>query len=226
MLIAFANTKGGVGKSTIAVHAAGWLSKQGFKVALLDLDKQRSSSVWIAEAAPEITVRVADTPDDCLSEAVALAESHDFVVADAPGGLDDLSRTVLLLAGLAIFPITPSVLDLRSVQGATQTLRYAQQINGGRPEGILVLNRMKSREVISRELQVAAQDLGLRVASNVVRDLQAFRDAAQQGTVVSKLGSRASAATRDVNALLNEVLGDVVKKQVDEQKQGKEVANG
>src|SRR2546421_10408900 len=91
MKIVFTNSKGGVGKSTLAVHLAVWLHDQGAKVALLDLDKQRSSSFWIAQAEPKITVRTSATPEDCASEVRALARSHDFVVGDGPGGLDDVS---------------------------------------------------------------------------------------------------------------------------------------
>ena len=40
---------------------------------------------------------------------------------------------------------------------------FAQSINGGRPEGRLVLNKMKRRGAISRELQTAAPELGLVV---------------------------------------------------------------
>src|SRR5436190_11832571 len=89
MNIVTANSKGGVGKSTLAVHLAVWLHDQGAKVALLDLDKQRSSSTWIARAEQNITVRVAATPEECLSELQNLARSHDFVIGDGPGGLDD-----------------------------------------------------------------------------------------------------------------------------------------
>lgn len=226
MKLVYANTKGGVGKSTLAVHTAAWLHDAGFRVAVLDLDKQRSSSVWIAEAEPNITVRTAETPEDCLAEAQALAGSHDFVVADGPGGLDDLSRTLLLVADLALFPITPSILDLRSVQGATSILRFAQQINGGRPEGRLILNKMKTRETISRELKAAAHTLGLTVAEHVVRDLQAYRDAAQQGTVVARLGSRAASAAADIEALLQELLGTALAERRMSPIHDNEVANG
>lgn len=225
MKLVFANTKGGVGKSTLAVHAAVWLHDRGFRVAVLDLDSQRSSSVWVAEAEPKITVRTADTPEECLSEAQGLAQSHDFVVADGRGGLDDLSRTLLLLADLALFPITPSVLDVRSVQGATATLRFAQQINGGRPEGRLILNKMKTRETISRELKGAAQSLGLAVAEHAVRDLQAYRDAAQQGTVVTRMGRTGASAAADVDSLFTGLLGDHIKSKQNSRSE-KEVANG
>jgi chromosome partitioning protein len=208
MMIVLANTKGGVGKSTIAVHLAAWLHDQGFRTALLDADKQRSSSEWIAEVDTDIAVRTADSPETCLAEAQGLIQSHDFVVGDGPGGLDDLSRTMLLLADLALLPISPSILDLRSVQQATGVLRFAQQINGGRPDGRLILNKMRTRDTISRELQSAAPDLGVGVAKTVIRDLQAYRDAAQQGTVVTRMGRKAQQAAVEIAQLFDELLHD------------------
>lgn len=208
-MIVFANTKGGVGKSTLATHLAVWLHDRGFKTGLLDADKQRSSSEWTAEAEPAITVRVADTPENCLAAAQELNMSCDFVVGDGPGGLDDLSRTLLILADLAIFPISPSILDLRSVAQATNILRYAQGINKGRPDGRLVLNKMRTRDTISRELKEAAPSLGLSVAEHVVRDLQAYRDAAQQGSVVSRVGRKGTHAADEIDALFTELVGSV-----------------
>lgn len=208
MLVCFANTKGGVGKSTLAVHLAVWLFDQGFRAGLLDTDQQRSSSEWIAEAEPKIPVRVANTPEECVLRAQELSQSVDILVSDAPGGLHVLSRTLLILADLAIFPISPSILDIRSVAQATAVLRYAQGINSGRPEGRLVLNRMRTRDTISKELRKDAPTLGLKVASNVVRDLQAYRDVAQQGTVVSRYGRKGAQAAADIDALFRELLDD------------------
>ncbi len=210
MMIVCANSKGGVGKSTLATHLAVWLFDQGFQTALLDADKQRSSSEWIVEAEPKITVRVADTPEECLLNVQELVACHDFLVGDAPGGLEDLSRTLLILADLAIFPISPSILDVRSVSGATQVLRYAQGINGGKPDGRVILNKMKTRDTISQELREGAPRLGLQVAQHVIRDLQAYRDAAQQGTVVGRVGRKGAQAAADMDALFRELLGDIV----------------
>lgn len=170
------------------------------------LGKQRSSSTWIAEAEPKITIAVADTPDECLVQARGLSESHDFVVADGAAGIDDLSRTLLILSDLALLPISPSILDLRSVQQATSILRFAQQINHGKPEGRLLLNKMRTRETISRELRTAAAGLGIAVAETVIRDLQAYRDAAQQATTVTRMTRRADQAASEVHRLFDELL--------------------
>lgn len=208
MMVVFANSKGGVGKSTLAVHCSVWLHDRGYKTALLDADKQRSSSVWLAEAEPNVTVGLAATPEECVTNAQGLLQSHDFVIADAPGGLEDLSRTLLILADLAVFPISPSVLDVRSVVTATEVLRYAQSIRGGMPKGKIVLNKMRVRGRISNQLRSAAPTLGLEVALSVVRNLDAFCDAPQQGTVVSRLGRKAAQSAVELDELFKELLGD------------------
>ena len=206
MMISLTNQKGGVGKSTIAVHLAVWLHDLGCRTALLDADKQRSSSGWVAQAEAGITVRVADTPEACVAQARGLLATHDVIVGDGPGGIDEVSRAMLLLSDLALLPITPSILDLRSVQQATGILHYAQQINGNRPVGRLILNKMRTRDTISRELRDAAPGLGVGVAATVLRDLQAYRDAAQQGTIVTRMGRKGAGASEEIARLFTELV--------------------
>lgn len=67
-IIAVANSKGGVGKSTTAVHLAAWLHEQGHSVTLADCDTQQSSSEWIREAVPGINAVRLDNPDHILNE--------------------------------------------------------------------------------------------------------------------------------------------------------------
>ncbi|MFN8764879.1 MAG: AAA family ATPase [Pirellulaceae bacterium] len=207
MLIACTNQKGGVGKSTIAVHLAIWLRDRGYRTALLDADIQCSSSRWMMEADSEVTVASASTPESCLAEARQLTTTHDIVVADGPGGLNDISRTLLLLADLAVIPVTPSILDVRSAREATALLHYARAINRGRPDARIVLNRFRIRETISSELQSALRRFEIPSCDQVIRDLQVFRDVAQQGTVVSRSASKHHGVARELDRLFDELLG-------------------
>src|SRR4051812_7845809 len=102
MIIAIANSKGGVGKSTLSVHLAAWLHQQGHRVTLADCDTQQSSSEWIREAAPGIVAVQLDNPDTILNELPVLNQETDFVVADGPGSQTETSRALLLRADLAI----------------------------------------------------------------------------------------------------------------------------
>ncbi len=123
MIITIANSKGGVGKSTTAVHLAAWLAKQGHRVTLADCDMQQSSSEWVKEACPEVATVRLDNPDKILDELPILAEDADYVVADGPGSQTDTSRALLLRADLGIVPVKASMLEVRALAKATDVLR-------------------------------------------------------------------------------------------------------
>src|ERR1700690_572046 len=96
MVIVMANSKGGVGKSTLAVHLATWLHERGRTVILADCDPQRSSSDWIKGAAPERkTVRL-NGRDEILNKLPKLGREADYVIADGPGSNNEMSRALLL----------------------------------------------------------------------------------------------------------------------------------
>jgi CO dehydrogenase nickel-insertion accessory protein CooC1 len=54
LVIAVANPKGGVGKSTLATNLAGWLAHRGHAVMLGDTDRQHSSRQWLERRSPEL----------------------------------------------------------------------------------------------------------------------------------------------------------------------------
>jgi len=49
MIIAIINPKGGVGKTTLAVHLAAWLTRQGRRVVLVDGDPQGNATSWLLD---------------------------------------------------------------------------------------------------------------------------------------------------------------------------------
>ena len=77
MFITFTNTKGGVGKSTLASHLAIWLFDRGYRVALLDTDPQGTSSEWIKRAEPNITVRTTNDSDAIQAMRDELMANHE-----------------------------------------------------------------------------------------------------------------------------------------------------
>ena len=46
-VVVVANPKGGVGKSTMATHIAGYYASKGHSVMLGDADRQQSSKLWL-----------------------------------------------------------------------------------------------------------------------------------------------------------------------------------
>lgn len=214
MIITIANSKGGVGKSTLAVHLAAWLHEQGYRVTLADCDTQQSSSEWIREAVPEVKAVRLDNPDIILNELPLLNQDADFVVADGPGSQTETSRALLLRADLAIVPCKASMLEIRALAKATEVLRQAQDIRGGVPKAIIVLSMIGLRYRLTQDMKDAAAALSLPLASKSMILRQIYADAPGQGAVVWQMGSRARDAAQEVDELFSEILPDVVNKQL------------
>jgi chromosome partitioning protein len=208
MIIAIANSKGGVGKSTLAVHLAAWLHKQGHRVTLADCDTQQSSSDWIREAVPGINAVRLDNPDEILNDLPVLNQEADYVVADGPGSQTETSRALLLRADLAIVPCKASMLEVRALAKATEVLRQAQDIRGGKPAAVIVLSMVGRNYRLTQDMKEAAAALALPLAETSMILRQIYADAPGQGAVVWGMGTRAREAATEVEQLFREILPD------------------
>lgn len=206
MILALSNSKGGVGKSTIAVHLAVWLSEQGADIAFVDSDVQGSSSGWLGEASPTLkTIRLL-TPEDVLAELPALSAAHDFVVVDGPAGLSQVTRAILSLADKAILPCGPSVLDLRAVIDAVGVVQQIQTLREGLPETIVIPNKLQPQYRLSKELVETLRNGGMP-SGDGLRLRQAYADAAGQGTVVWRMATQsARAAAAELQFLFQQLV--------------------
>jgi chromosome partitioning protein len=214
MIIAIVNSKGGVGKSTLAVHLAAWLHEHGQRVTLADCDTQQSSSEWIREAAPQIKAVRLDNPDVILNELPSLAQDTDIVVADGPGSNTETSRALLLRADMAIVPCKASMLEVRALAKATEVLRQAQDIRKGIPTATIVLSMVGQHYRLTQDMKDAAAALALPMASKAMILRQIYADAPGQGAVVWRMGSRARDAAHEVDELFRELLPAIAGKRL------------
>jgi chromosome partitioning protein len=209
MIITIANTKGGVGKSTVAVHLCWWLSQRGYRVTLADCDMQESSSEWVHEACPLVKTVRFHNPNDILNELPTLLEESDFVVADGPGSQTETSRALLLRADLAIVPCKASMLEIRALSRATEVLRQAQDIRKGKPEAIIVLSMVGKNYRLTKDMKEAAASLELPMAKTPLILRQVYADAPGQGEVVANLGARGKDSAAEISRLFAEILPHV-----------------
>ena len=208
MFIAVTNQKGGVGKSTLAVHLAVRLSELGHRVAFIDADRQGTATRWIPHVDESIELATLREPDEILERARELLATHDFVVADAPANLDDVTRCILLLADLALIPCGATVPEMESTQSAIRIIKNAQAVRDGKPDALVVFNRLPAneRQRLVREAREAQHCLGFPVAKQALRLRAAFADAPGQRTVVWRLGASAKKAAAEMHGLIEEVL--------------------
>jgi chromosome partitioning protein len=201
MIYGLTNSKGGVGKTTIAVHLAAFLAEKKRRVTFVDADPQQSASAWIKELGLPIHLETLDNPEEIFRRVGKLAADADDIVIDGPAGLSETTRAIMLRADKVFLPCGPSILDSRAVIKAVQVLHQAQAASKGLPKGALIPNKLLKRGRLSRDMLNFVQKLKITVLPGLSHR-QAFADAAGQAKVVSAMGAPALLASYEMKQLL------------------------
>lgn len=207
MLIATTNSKGGVGKSTIAVHLAMWLHEKGKRVIVIDCDTQQSCSRWLHRVNVEIPTVQMGTPDEVFKYALDLENQAEIVIADGPAGLAELTRALLMVCDLALVPCGPSALDLEASRVTIEVIRQARMIRkNDLPDALFVPNRLQTNTMLAHELMAVSSQLGIPVTSTVLRLRQVYANAPGQGQVVWSMQNAPGEAVADMQLLCEEIM--------------------
>ena len=207
MIVALLNQKGGVGKTTLALHLAGQWSREGKRVLVVDADPQGSALDWSAqrnrEGAPRLFGVIGLARDTLHREAPELARDADHVVIDGPPRVAGLMRSALLASDLVLIPAQPSPFD---GWASAEMLALLSEARIFRPElaARFLLNRCAARTLIARETAEALADHDPPVLASRIGQRVAFADAARSGRLVMELDQGSAAAT-EIAALAAEV---------------------
>lgn len=209
-VISLVNQKGGVSKSTTSVHLCYWLiKKQKQKTLLIDADTQQSSSLWVEKMEEvEIPYKVIDSPDDLLEQIPELTADYDFVVIDSPANLSETNRAILFRSDLAVIPVQPSGVDLRSTKDVIRLVKQAQSVRGGFPTAVLFLSRaVKGTNLKKEAIALLSKNQSARLLNTVIHQKQAIADSSGQlATVWEISGKPASESATDYEKLFKEIL--------------------
>lgn len=141
--ILVASSKGGAGKSTIATNLAAHFAVDGKATAILDADRQKSSTHWCEKRAHLDT---AVLPIDGCRRGwqKQLPDGIQRLVVDAAAGAmgPDL-QDVLDMADAVVVPVLPSAIDIEATVPFLDSLVAHPRVKKGKLPVGLVGNRLK-----------------------------------------------------------------------------------
>lgn len=206
-VLTFAQQKGGSGKTTLltqlaVAYATGAAGKKQ-RVALIDLDPQRTLTSWMDER-----IRQRGEPDMDLIESSEwrvgtdigkAARDSDMIMIDCPGAADVMLNRVLRETDLVILPTQPSAPDV----WATRATLVAAAKQGA--EARAVLNRVPPRGGAVEEMAAMLEEQGAELLKQRIGNRIAFAASFAKGAAVVET-EKSSKAAAELVALANEIL--------------------
>ncbi|MBP7915299.1 MAG: ParA family protein [Vitreoscilla sp.] len=177
-VIAIANPKGGVGKSTLATNLAGALAWQGHAVMLGDLDRQQSARQWLGLRPPGLPAITGWEMREATGQ-VRPPKGTTHVVIDTPAGLHGKKLQALLgLVDLILVPMQASLFDIQATHAFLADLKdhpKAAKVRVG-----LVGMRVKDHTIARERLQEFVATLPAPMVA-AIRDTQNYVHLAAHG---------------------------------------------
>ncbi len=202
LVFVVAQQKGGAGKTMLAANLATCLAPS-HRVALLDIDPQRSLARWAALRAARTGLAPIGFTEvsgwRVKGELARLAETAEIVIVDTPPQIDSDAARAIRAASLVLVPLQPSLPDLWASEG---TLRIAA---AERRPAALVLTRAPARSTLRSQVEASLAAQGLTLLPTVLGDRRAYAQAFAAGMGVAEAQPRSAAAV-EMAALARTIL--------------------
>lgn len=173
LLISLASLKGGVGKTTSAIHIAGQLTRlNNGGVAVVDRDRTRSATSWSRSGNLPFFVG----PQDAVFRR---ADEFNSLVIDSRGGLE--TDELLEMAEASDFLLLPTNVEYMSLDAMAQTAEALGEMGTKAFAVLFTMAKPGKRLDTARKV---LEELGLPVLAATVRQSEAFKDASEQSVLV------------------------------------------
>jgi chromosome partitioning protein len=188
-VIAIVNPKGGSGKSTLATHLAGHAASLGLPVMLGDVDRQKSTLVWLRRRSVEPLARrspiVSWVVDAQRTLRPPTGVTH--VVLDTPGGLHGLELArVVMSADAILMPVCESAFDRDAAAQCWAELAAHPRVVSGKCRVAVVGMRIDARTRGEATLRAWSDVIGAPFLG-VLRDTQAYVRCVERGLTIFDL---------------------------------------
>lgn len=190
-VIAFANPKGGAGKTTSALILSSEIASFGATVCIIDADPERWISQWAAlPGKPDSVSVISDVSEDSIVDVIdEAAQRSQFVVVDLEGTASLMVANAIGMADLVIVPTQGASMDAR---GAAKTIRLIRNQSrlARRAISFSVLLTRTSAAVATKSLKNVRAQLeaaNVDVFQTAIVERAAFRDVLDFGGLLANL---------------------------------------
>ena len=215
-VIAFANPKGGAGKTTTALLLATELAQRGARVTIIDADPERWFSQWAKlPGKPENVTIMSDVTEDSVVDAIeTAAEASQFVVVDLEGTASLMVSNAIGMADLVVIPIQGSSMDAKGGAKTIRLIRNQEKLARRRIAHAVVLTRTGAA-VTSRALRNVQEQLqagGIEMFATTIVERAAYRDLFDYGGTLASLSPSSTSNLDKAQTNAREFAGEAVAK--------------
>ena len=201
LTIAVVNSKGGVGKTTLAAALAVRAAQDSERVAIVDMDPQRSLISWWqrrGRTGNPCIFEGADTAHDAV-ERLQL-DGWDYVILDGPPAFLTVIEEMIVASDFTLIPVKPSVVDLLATQDAVSLAREADA------RFLVVFNDVAPKERVVEEARRALFNHGVPIAETKITHRTSHVSSMTVGKTAAEVNKgKDTAATAEIDSLWQEI---------------------
>lgn len=215
MILTVGNTKGGVGKTTLAVNIAIARAMAGREVWLIDGDRQGTAQMAISIRAdaghtPGIACSTYFDGPTLRTQVLQQAGKYADVIIDAGGRDSTALRAALSLSDVLLVPFQPRSYDVWALNDIAGLVDEARSVRDGL-RAVAVLNFADPGETSTDNADAAEAVRELpqfEYLATPIRRRKAFANAAGAGQSVLELKPADPKASAELNALVSALFCD------------------
>lgn len=212
MILTVGNTKGGVGKSTLALQIALALTAKGKRVWLIDGDRQETclSAITVRADNGRDAIAAAAYPDGyALRTQVKAQASHfDHVIIDAGGRDSTALRGGLLVSDVMLIPFLPRSFDVWALNDVAKVLSDVR-VDNDELRAIAVLNAADPQGSDNDDASETIEDIpGIDLLPVRLSRRKAFAHASGAGLHIEEYKPKDVAAIEEMAALVSALFPD------------------
>lgn len=200
------STKGGAGKSTLALNIAVARANQGKQVLLVDGDEQRTAMTFtdlrVEELGQAGYTAVSLLGASIRSQVRQLHTRYDDVIVDVGGRETNSLRAALTIAETVLIPVRPRSVDIWALDQMVALVKEAREINTAL-RAVVVLNQADSAGKENGEaLDYIRQIPEFELLDITVGNRKAFSNATGTGRAVTEYAQKDPKAIEELKQLM------------------------